>query len=289
MNPDGPVGIFDSGLGGLTVARRVLEKLPRESIIYIGDQIHIPYGERSPEEIRSFALGISEFLSHRNAKLIIMACNMSSATALDAAHAAFPEVPIIGVIEAGVRGVVRSYPGGPIGILATTGTVRTGMYTRTLRRLLPETPVLEQPCPQFVPLVEAGMCYSPEAEQAIRDYVGPLLSAGCRTLVLGCTHYPFLLDGIGRFAGPEVTIVDPAEETAVEAANILFDVGLLSPPQAEPAYAYYTTGRPDRFAELGSRFLGGTVGEVGKITWGLELRAIEWQEKTVGQTTKSAR
>lgn len=283
-----PIGIFDSGLGGLTVAKRVLEKLPRESIAYVGDQIHVPYGERTPDEIRSFALGITEFLIGRDAKLAIMACNMSSATALGAASELFPETPVIGVIEAGARAAVRTAYAGAIGVLATRGTVSTGAYTRVLRMLLPEMEVFEQACPRFVPLVESGECDSPEADAAAREHVQPLLDAGCRTIILGCTHYPFLERAIRKVAGQDTAIIDPAEETAVEAANILFDSGMLNPPHAEPAHAYFTTGLPEQLSSLGSRFLGRPIAEVQRISWGLELRAIEWQEKTAGQTIKSA-
>ena len=288
MSINAPIGIFDSGLGGLTVVKRVLEKLPQESIIFIGDQAHIPYGERSLREIRSFALGICEFLIGQNSKLIIMACNMSSATALQQANTLYPHIPVIGVIEAGVRAATRSATRGPIGVLATTGTVETGAYTKTLIGLMPEAVVIEQACPKFVPLVEAGMCDSPEAEEAVREYTGVLLSAGCRAIILGCTHYPFLADVIRKAIGPDITIIDPAEETAIEAANILSNAGMLNTPQAEPVHACFTSGHPEQFAELGSRFLGRTISDVNKITWGLDLRAIECQEKTAEKTTNSA-
>jgi len=289
LSINSPIGIFDSGLGGLTVAKRVLEELPHESVAYLGDQIHVPYGERPPREIRSFALGITDFLIRQNAKLVIMACNMSSATALSSAHEMFPGTPMVGVIETGVRAAVRAggVSRGPIGVLATAGTVGTRAYTETILRLLPEAVVIEQACPRLVPLVEAGLCDSPEAEEATREYVQPLLSAGCRTLILGCTHYPFVMESIRGIAGPDAIIIDPAEETAMEAANILFDAGRLSPPHAEPAHVYFTTDRPEQFAELGGRFLGRTISGVRKITWGLELRAIEWQEKTGVRTMKS--
>ena len=290
MTGNAPIGIFDSGLGGLTVAKRVLERLHQESVAYVADQIHIPYGERPPHEIRSFALGITDFFIRQGAKLVIMACNMSSATALQTARELFPDTPIVGVVEAGARSAAadRIASGGPIGVLATTGTVSTGAYTRALLRILPEAIVLEQACPRFVPLVEAGMCDSPEAEEAAREYVKPLLSAGCRTLILGCTHYPFLTGVVRKVVGPGVAIVDPAEETAAEAAKILQEAGLASSADAGPEHVYFTTGSPDRFAELGSRFLGRTISGVRKINWGLELGVIEWQEKMVGQTTKSA-
>ena len=283
-----PIGIFDSGLGGLTVMKKVIERLPHESIAYVGDQFHVPYGERTPDEIRSFALGITGFLIERNAKLVIMACNMSSATALDAAHNLYPGVPTIGVIEAGVRAAIRVASGRPIGVLATTGTVSTRAYSNTLLRLMPEAEVIEQPCPEFVPLIEAGKWNSDEAREAVGQYVRPLISDGCNVLILGCTHYPFLTRFIKQEAGPGVTIIDPAEETAIEAANILFDARLLNPPTAEPAHSYFTTGDSEQFAGLGSPLLGSRIAGVRRITWGLELREITCQEKTAAQTIKSA-
>ena len=282
------IGIFDSGLGGLTVVKRVIERLPHESIAYVGDQCHVPYGERTPDEIRSFALGITGFLIEQNAKLVIMACNMSSATALDAAHKLYPSVPTIGVIEAGVRAAIRVASGRPIGVLATTGTVSTRAYSNTLLRLMPEAEVIEQPCPLFVPLIEAGKWNSDEAREAVGQYVCPLISDGCNVLILGCTHYPFLNRFIKQEAGPGVTIIDPAEETAVEAANILFDARLLNPPTAEPAHSYFTTGDSEQFAGLGSPLLGSRIAGVRRINWGLDMKEITCQEKTAAQTTKSA-
>ena len=291
MSISRPIGIFDSGLGGLTVVKRVLEKLPHESVVYVADQSHVPYGERAPDEIRSFALGITDFLIGRGAKLVIMACNMSSATALDAAHEMFP-VPVIGVIEAGVRAALRSASGRPIGVLATKGTVSTRAYSKTLMRLMPEAEVIEQACPRFVPLIEAGKWDSDEAREAVQEYITPLIRANCDSLILGCTHYPFLIRFIRLEAGPSVTIIDPAEETAVEAANILFDAsasgGLDPPARLRRVHAYFTSGDPQQFAELGSPLLGSRITGVRKITWGMDLKETKWQEKTAGQTTKSA-
>ena len=286
MSSIAPIGIFDSGLGGLTVAKQVMQRLPYECIAYFADQIHVPYGERSPAEIRGFALGITNFLVQIGAKLVIMACNMSSATALEEARQLFPTVPIIGVIEAGARAAVRVVQNGPIGVLATTGTVSTRAYTRTLKKLLPDVEVLEQPCPKFVPLVEAGMHDSAEAEEVAREYTQPLITAGCKTIILGCTHYPFLINAIRRAVGTDVSIIDPAEETAVEAESILFDRGIASLSNEKTEHVYYTTGSPEQFAEHGSRFLQRTIAGVRRVSWGLDLGVVEWQEKMVEQTTK---
>ena len=288
MSISRPIGIFDSGLGGLTVMKRVIEKLPHESIAYVADQAHVPYGERMTDEIRSFALGITDFLTGQDAKMVIMACNMSSATALDRAHELFPTTPTIGVIEAGVRAALRVASGRPIGVLATKGTVSMRAYSNTLLRLMPEAEVIEQACPLFVPLIEAGKWDSDEARETVQLYVRPLMSAGCQVLILGCTHYPFLMRFIRQEAGPGVTIIDPAEETAIEAANILFDARMLNSPTTEPVHAYFTSAAPEQFAELGSPLLGSRITQVSKITWGLDLKEIICQEKTVGQTMKSA-
>ncbi len=288
MKINAPVGIFDSGVGGLTVVKRVLEKLPNESALYLGDQIHVPYGERTADEIRAFALGITDFLIRGGAKMVIMACNMSSAVALETAVERFPRIPIIGVIEAGARAALHTAHGGTIGVLATTGTVNSGAYTNILTSLTPDVRVIQQACPRFVTIVESDMCDTAEADDAVREYVEPLLSAGCRTIVLGCTHYPFLMRAIRAAVGPDVTIIDPAEETAIEAANILFDAGMLNSPHAEPAHACFTTGSPSQFADLGGRLIGRPMGEVQKTTWGIELQEIAWQEKTAGQTTRFA-
>lgn len=283
-----PIGIFDSGVGGLTVAKQVCAKLPQESIAYVGDEIHMPYGERSPEEIQDFALGITRFLIEQHcAKAVIMACNMSSALALRPARESFPGVPILGVLEAGARAAVRASTDGKIGILATQGTVNTGAYTRALLSLFAEADVLEQPCPRFVPLVEDGKFESQEAEEAAIEYLRPLLSRGYRTIVLGCTHYPFLSDVIRRITGSDVELIDPAEETAVEMRGILSAAGLANPPHAEPLHRYFTTARPEQFSTLGGDFLRRPIDQVEKITWGLDLGVSEWLEKTVERTTKS--
>ncbi len=287
MIVNSPIGIFDSGLGGLTVAKQILRKLPQESIVYVGDIANIPYGEKTPHEIRRLALGISDFLIRKQAKMIIMACNVSSATSLLASKAYFPDTPIIGVIEAGARAAAKVSSCGPIGVLATTGTVKSGAYAEALGRLCPESPVFEQACPKFVPIVEAGMWDSPEAVTAVREYVEPLLAKGCRIFILGCTHYPFLASTILKVTGPDVTLIDPSEETAEEAANILRETGIQCPPHAQPSHVYCASASTEKFAELGSRFLGSKLCEIQKITWGSDLGEIECQEKMVGQMTNS--
>lgn len=288
MNSDSPIGVFDSGLGGLTVARQVIAKLPQESIIFIGDEIHVPYGERTPHEIMSFALGMCEFFIKRNSPLILMGCNMSSAIALSAAREMFPSTPIIGVIEAGVRAMMRTPPSGPIGVLATRGTVNTKAYSKTIQRFMPGAEVYEQACPLFVPLVEEGLWDTPEAEAVVREYADPLYKRGCRTFILGCTHYPFLTGTIRKVVGESVTLIDPSEETATEAARILIETGKASTEHTKPVHTYFTSADTERFAELGGRFLGSEI-SVDRITWGVDLRIIKCHEKTADKTMKSVR
>ncbi|MDI6827050.1 MAG: glutamate racemase [Armatimonadota bacterium] len=288
MKSKGSIGVFDSGVGGLTVVKQISQKLPHESIVYLADEAHVPYGERHPHEIISFALGITKFLIERGAKLVVMGCNMSSALALSPARQLFPNTPIIGVIEAGVRAALRISKDGRIGILATTGTVNTHAYRDAILRLNPSALVIEQACPKFVPLVEVGMADSEEAESAAYEYLKPLLSARCSTIILGCTHYPFLIETISRVAGAHVKLIDPAEETVAEAANVLNARGLLDFSDDEPSYTYFTTARTEKFASLGSRFLCRDIQSVFEVNWGKELGVIKWQEKTVEQMMKFA-
>lgn len=261
-----PIGVFDSGLGGLSVARRILERLPNERIVYFADSAHVPYGERPLEEIQEFALAIVGFLIEKGAKAIVMACNMSSAVALDVSRAEYPSLPIIGVISPGARAAVDACCGAPIGVLATTGTIKSEAYVRSVARYDPAIPVFGQACPKFVPLVESGRADSEDAEAAACTYVAPLLAEGCRTIVLGCTHYPFLRKQIEAAAGEGVTIVDPAEETVTFLENTLVEQGMISAGLVG-RHEFYSSGDTEGFATLGSAFLGREIGSVEHIDW----------------------
>lgn len=267
-----PVGIFDSGLGGLSVAAEVLRTLPCESIVYFADNAHVPYGERPLEEIRDFALDITGFLVGRGAKAVVMACNMSSAVALDEARERYASTPILGVIEPGARAAVDVSRDDPIGVLATTGTVRSEAYVRAIRRLDPSRQVVQQACPRFVPLVESGKADSEEAEAAACTYVTPLVSAGCRTIILGCTHYPYLRRAVRAAAGAGVRIIDPAQETVRVLHNTLSERRAIS-DSACPGHTFYASGDAAAFAELGSLFLGRRIESVQRVSWGADLGA----------------
>lgn len=268
-----PIGVFDSGLGGLSVAARILRRLPQERIIYFADTAHVPYGERPLGEIEEFALGIVGFLIGKGAKAVVMACNMSSAVALDAARHMYPDIPILGVIEPGAKAAVSVASGAPIGILATTGTIKSEAYVRAIARLNGSIKVIGQACPKFVPLVESGLTDSEDAEAAARTYVRPLLAGGCGTIVLGCTHYPFLRAPIQSAAGADVTIVDPAEETVRALENTILERRALS-DRLDCPHEFYASGDASGFAALGSAFLGQEIESVEQIVLSRQLSVV---------------
>jgi glutamate racemase len=208
------IGIRDSGVGGLTVARCIHQALPHARLLYFADTAHVPYGERTPEEVRHFALSISRFLIKHGAQLVVFACNTSSAYALDEARATLP-VPVVGMIEPGARAAIETSPSGRIGVIATQATVQSGVYSQWIKQLRPDAVPHEIGCPEFVPLVESEKTNTQAARTASRKYLQPLLQAGVDTLILGCTHYPLLLPVL-REAAPQMRFVDPAEAVACE-------------------------------------------------------------------------
>ena len=209
------IGIRDSGVGGLTVARRVLERLPGANLLYFADTAHVPYGDKTPQQVRHYALSISRFLIGQGAQSLVFACNTTSALALDTARQCF-DVPIFGVIRPGAR-VAATLSRGKVGVLATAATVQTGVYTRVLREHRADLQVEEIGCPAFVPLVEARQTNGVEALEACKRYLAPLQRMGADTVILGCTHYPLLLPALQQVA-PEIRFVDPAEAVAQEVA-----------------------------------------------------------------------
>lgn len=253
MTPEAPVGVFDSGLGGLTVAKEIRALLPSESLLYLADTCHVPYGPRPINEIRTFALRIMAHLVESGAKAVVAACNMSSAVAIEDARNTLP-VPVIGVIEAGARAALEVHRGGPIGVMATQGTVTTEAYPRHLHALAPDLSVHQVACHDFVPLVEAGLEGSPEARAACQRYLHPLISAGCRTVILGCTHYPFLLP-ILRAEASGLVFVDPAAATARQLRDELAARGLLR-RRGRPSDCFLATADPQRLTKGVRRFMG---------------------------------
>ncbi len=263
-----PIGVFDSGLGGMTVVRQMMRHLPAESILFVADQAHVPYGGRDLAEVRGFASGISAGLLGAGCKAIVMACNISSATALQAVRDTHPDTLVLGVIEPGAQAASQVTSNGRIGVLATSGTVRSEAYTRTFTALNLGLTIHEVACPAFVPLVEAGNLETPPAFEAARTYLTPLLEAAVDTIVLGCTHYPFLLPTLQQIA-PHIRFVDPAEQTVLELASRL-PVCTKSP--AEPMDARHlltTTGEETLFRSQLEFFLAEAVSSV-------ELRSAHW-------------
>ncbi|MCR4401339.1 MAG: glutamate racemase [Firmicutes bacterium] len=258
-----PIGVFDSGVGGLTVVREVWRKLPKERVLYFGDTARVPYGGRPAAEIEVFAREIISYLRKLGAKLVIVACNTTSALALDEVGREF-DVPLVGVLRPGARSAVSATRAGRIGVIATEGTTRSGAYERAIRELMPEAAVFSKACPMLVPLIEAGRTCSREAEEALRDYLAPLLESDIDTLVLGCTHYPFLEDAIRRIVGPDVTIVDPAGETVEVASVLLRDLGLSSHERTGPDQ-FAVSGDPEGFTRVAEKLLGKRLPRAAKV------------------------
>ncbi|MGI9952957.1 glutamate racemase [Moorellaceae bacterium AZ2] len=255
MLPEQPVGVFDSGVGGLTVVREIVRQLPAETIIYYGDTAHVPYGSKKVEELIAYADAIVSFLVEQGVKAIVDACNTTSAVALGYLKNKY-SLPIIGVIEPGVREALAVTRHGRIGVLATEATIASGIHTRLLQSLEPSLKVYPQACPRLVPLVEAGMVEGPEAREAVAEYVEPLVKEGIDTLLLGCTHYPFLASVIQEVAGEGVTLVDPAASTAQELGALLQQHGALRHIHGSQAHAFLVSGSAESFRQVAQKLVG---------------------------------
>jgi glutamate racemase len=258
------VGIFDSGVGGLTVLREMIRVLPQEDTIYFGDTARVPYGTKSPETVTRYAHEITSFLMRRDIKLLVVACNTASAVALASLKRHFP-IPVVGVIEPGARRAVEVTRSGRIGVIGTSGTIRSSAYTRAIKRLSPTAEVLTKACPLFVPLAEEGWTDNPVARLTAESYLQELKDANIDTLVLGCTHYPLLKPVIAEIMGAGVTLVDSAAETARTVADILSQKSLLRPASEVGNHHYYVSDIPAGFIRVGNRFLGGRLGDVYQV------------------------
>jgi len=257
-----PIGIFDSGVGGLTVVRAVMERLPRENIIYFGDTARVPYGVKSPDTVARYAAQITNFLLARSVKLLVVACNTMAAVALDTITALSP-VPVLEVIDAGARSALAASKTKRIGIIATPSTIASQAYVVALRRIGgPEVFTAARACPLFVPLVEEGWLDHPATWLVAEEYLGPLLAEHLDTLILGCTHYPLLRPLLGEVVGPDVRLQDSATAVAERAAAILAEFGLENPSADPPRYTYHVTDMPHRFLEIGQRFLGRPMDDI---------------------------
>jgi glutamate racemase len=255
-----PLGVFDSGIGGLTVARALFERLPRESIIYFGDTARVPYGPKSPDTVRRYSGEILAYLLQRGVKAVVVACNTSTAHALGYLQEHSP-VPVVGVIEPGARAAVGATRTGTIGVIGTAGTIASGAYERAIKVLRPDARVHGQPCPLFVPLVEEGWFDHPAADLIAREYLEPLKRAQVDVLVLGCTHYPLLKPLLARVMGPEVKLVDSAEETATVVARELDRLDLTSQGGSHD-HRFVVSDDEQHFRKVGQLFLGEKLKQV---------------------------
>lgn len=261
-----PIGVFDSGLGGLTVAHAIMRQLPSESLIYFGDTARVPYGPKSPETVRRYSREISAFLIEQGVKAIVVACNTATAHALPALRDEL-DVPVIGVVEPGARAAVRATSSGHIGVIGTAGTIRSQAYVRAIHAENPDVRVTALACPLFVPLVEEGWTNHEATHLVAEEYLAPFVSDAIDTLVLGCTHYPLLKPLIGEIIGRSVRLIDSAEETAADARRMLVENDLAA-VDGEGEYRFISSDDPQQFLTLGRRFLGSAIERVEVRTFG---------------------
>lgn len=262
-----PIGVFDSGVGGLTVVRALMERLPLESIVYFGDTARVPYGVKSIPTIENYTAQITEFLLGEGVKMLIVACNTMAAVASHVVKARAGDVPVLDVIEAGARAAVEASGSRAIGVIGTPTTINSNAYARRMHALDDRLRVYSQACPLFVPLVEEGWLDHPVTRLTAEEYLRPVLAEGVDSLVLGCTHYPLLKPLLQQVAGPSVRLVDSAITIAEAAASCLAEQGMANPGRTLPSYRYCVTDIPLRFQTIGERFLGRSLGTVDKVDW----------------------
>jgi glutamate racemase len=255
------VGVFDSGMGGLTVLHECLVTMPHEDFVYLGDGARLPYGPRPLEDVRRFAGEIAAYLEGQGVKLIVVACNTATSAALPDLQERL-SVPVIGVIAPEAHAAVLTTRNRQVGLMATQGTVLSGRYERLIHELDAGVRLTALPCPRLVPLIEGDDPFGAETSEAVREYAQPLKAAAVDTVILGCTHYPLIRPILQRVFGRSVTLVFSAEETAREAAETLARKGFENTPDREGAYRFLTTGEADVFRAKGARFLQLPIGEV---------------------------
>ncbi len=249
------IGIFDSGIGGLTVFKEIVKVLPGENIIYLGDTARVPYGIRSPETVTRYSFENTQFLLSQEIKLLVVACNTASAISLGAVKKEYP-LPVIGVLEPGARAAVTATRARKIGIIGTEATIGSGAYEKEILRLAPDIKAFSLACPLFVALAEEGWTDNEVAELVAEKYLSPFRNTGIDTLVLGCTHYPLLKPVISRVVGREITLIDSATETAKEVVDVLEKLKWRENGNGEGQRKFYVTDAPARFEKIGQRFLG---------------------------------
>ena len=259
-----PIGVFDSGIGGLTVVRALSQRLPHENITYFGDTARVPYGPKSPQVVREYAAQDVDFLLSEEVKMVVIACNTVSAVALDVVqkHA---KMPVVGVIKPGAEAAVALSTKKRIGIIGTIATVNSNAYTHAIRQIDKEVKVIAQPCPLFVPLAEEGWIDHPVTKMVAKEYLFPLKLEKIDTLILGCTHYPVLRRAIQSAVDPQVALIDSGEATAAEVERVLDAHHLRNPSSQRPNLQFFVSDLPAKFTEIGERFLGQKMGRVHRV------------------------
>lgn len=264
-----PIGIFDSGVGGLSVVKVMHSQLPSLSTIYLGDQAHVPYGLRSLEQVRAFSEEITRFLIGQGARLIVVACNAASAAALHYLRQQFPETPFVGM-EPAVKPAAENTRSGVVGVLATQATFQGELYASVVERFAKDVTILKSTCPGLVAQIEAGKLDDPDTMAILRDTIEPMLDKGIDTIVLGCTHYPFVIPQIKRIAGDAVRVIDPAPAIARQTARLMQERGWLANSEKTGSSVYFTSGDSGKFEAQASNLLEQVV-KAHKVTWGKDL------------------
>lgn len=263
LSKDSAIGVFDSGIGGLTVLHQIIEALPRENTVYLGDTARSPYGTKSVDTVLRYSFENSEFLVEKGVKTVVVACNTSTAIALEALRGKL-SVPVLGVIEPGVRRAIKSTRNKKVGVIGTEATIQSGAYTHALKAADPSIEVYSRACPLFVPLVEEGWTDNGVVDMTVKAYLESLKQSGIDTLILGCTHYPLLKKAIRKYMGSGVRLVDSAEEVAKEVAALL-KRSAMSRKTGKGSHGFFVTDAPDRFIKVGRRFLGEKVESAVRI------------------------
>lgn len=257
LRKEAPIGVFDSGVGGLTVAREIMRQIPNERIIYFGDTARVPYGSKSKETVTRFSEQIVRFLRTFRVKTIVVACNTASAYALDALEKEI-DIPIIGVLKPGAKAAMEATNNGRIGVIATEATIGSGMYYQYIKELNEKVTIYGKACPLFVPLIEEGLWEDPVTDEIARRYLTELIDIDIDTLILGCTHYPLIRSTLGRIAGGKVTLVNPAYETAKELKELLGQMNLLNeeePGLGSNRYQFYVSDKAEKFVRFANSII----------------------------------
>jgi glutamate racemase len=265
-----PIGIFDSGIGGLTVLKEIFERLPHESTLYLGDTARVPYGIRSPETVTRYSFENTRFLVSRDIKMLVIACNTVSSVSLDALRCNFP-VPVVGVIGPGAKAAAAATKTKKVGVIGTEATVSSGSYTRAIQSIDSSIEVFSISCPLFVPLVEEGWTEGLITELTAEKYLAGVRDKAIDTLVLGCTHYPLLKPVFSKIMEDSVGLIDSAIETAMEIRSILKEQSLLNAPGSPVRHKFFVTDAPQKFLTVGERFLGRNIEHIEKIKLEMEV------------------